>query len=324
MTTADELARQLGADLFADQVQLLAGRAIADAAGRRPWHAGLISVDPARPSLIRGVDAGNGDAVGQFISEAWGPDTDCFALDETDQGTGFSPVTLSALSDLADAACLTLWVPAADPYENGRRPETLARIIARLRAPGGCPWDQKQTTQSMRESVLDEAYEVVDAIDAGDDPGLADELGDVLLAVYLHAQVAEDEGRFTLGDVYRAVNRKLIRRHPHVFGDVAVDSADEVVANWQAIKQAERAASGETEQPSNPLARYPASMPATQIAVQVARRAELFGSDPSGDAPIEAEDALLEAVDRLVRRGVDPNIALRAALGRRAAAAERL
>ncbi|SFA51357.1 tetrapyrrole methylase family protein / MazG family protein [Anoxybacillus pushchinoensis] len=117
---------------------------------------------------------------------------------------------------------------------------TLRRVIATLRGPNGCPWDRKQTHESLKKYLLEEAYELLDAIDRQDDENMIEELGDVLLQVMLHAQIGEDEGMFSIDDVIRAITEKMVRRHPHVFGDVHVDHAEEVVRNWQAIKQAEK------------------------------------------------------------------------------------
>lgn len=117
---------------------------------------------------------------------------------------------------------------------------TLRRVIATLRGPNGCPWDRQQTHESLKKYLLEEAYELLDAIDRQDDENMIEELGDVLLQVMLHAQIGEDDGMFSIDDVIRAITEKMIRRHPHVFGDVRVEHAEEVVRNWQAIKQAEK------------------------------------------------------------------------------------
>lgn len=116
----------------------------------------------------------------------------------------------------------------------------LEEIVRILRHPGGCPWDQEQTHQSIRRNFLEEAYEVAEAIDRGDVDGLKEELGDVLLQVYFHTSIEEDAGRFTLDDVADGVCKKLIYRHPHVFGDVTVDSTDQVLSNWEELKQKEK------------------------------------------------------------------------------------
>ena len=122
---------------------------------------------------------------------------------------------------------------------------TFRRIIATLRGPNGCPWDQKQTHESLKKYLLEETHEFLAAIDAEDDFGMVEELGDVLLQVFLHAQIGEDNGYFNLEEVLASVSEKMIRRHPHVFGDVAVQDAEEVVANWDEIKRQEK---GEGEQ----------------------------------------------------------------------------
>lgn len=112
--------------------------------------------------------------------------------------------------------------------------------IATLRAPGGCPWDMEQTHESLKTCLMDESQEVLDAIDAKDDENLCEELGDVLLQVVMHAQIATEEGRFTIEDVIRGVNDKMIRRHPHVFGDVKVDSLEDQLKLWEEIKAQEK------------------------------------------------------------------------------------
>ena len=116
----------------------------------------------------------------------------------------------------------------------------LVEVIAKLRAPDGCPWDREQTHVTLRPNMLEEAYEAVDAIDSGDMNNLKEELGDVLLQVVLHAQIADEEKAFNIEDVARGLKEKLIHRHPHVFGNSKVNTADEVVVNWDKLKQEEK------------------------------------------------------------------------------------
>lgn len=118
--------------------------------------------------------------------------------------------------------------------------EDFLDIIAQLRAPGGCPWDQKQTHESLKDCLLEESQEVLDAIDNKDDNNLCEELGDVLLQVVMHAQIAAEEGRFTMDDVVQGVSEKMVRRHPHVFGGIKVDSVEEGLDLWNAIKAQEK------------------------------------------------------------------------------------
>jgi MazG family protein len=159
--------------------------------------------------------------------------------------------------------------------------ESLARLIdimARLRAPGGCPWDREQTPASLRPYLVEEAYEVLDAIDRGDADGLRDELGDVLLQVVFHAEIAAESGRFRLADVARAIADKLVRRHPHVFADLPVRDADEVARNWRRIKAEERRAGGAVPAVSL-LATVPAALPALARAQQVGDKLAHAGFD---------------------------------------------
>ncbi len=113
-------------------------------------------------------------------------------------------------------------------------------IIEKLRAPGGCPWDREQTHASLKKHLIEEAYEAADAIDEGDYSKIADELGDVLLQIVMHAQIGKEEGTFDINDVTDFVSTKMIERHPHVFGDVSVKNSEEVLDNWEEIKKAQR------------------------------------------------------------------------------------
>ena len=128
---------------------------------------------------------------------------------------------------------------SAEKYSFG----DLVYIIAALRAPGGCPWDIKQTHQSLKECLVEESGEVIDAIDNDDDENLCEELGDVLLQVVMHAQIAAERGSFTIDDVVQGVSEKMIRRHPHVFGNVKVSSPEESLELWKKIKEQEKSGS---------------------------------------------------------------------------------
>src|ERR1051326_4749674 len=143
----------------------------------------------------------------------------------------------------------TLYVPPLDELTAQRVPETLRYITMRLRRePDGCPWDREQTHRSLIRYVIEETYEVVEALEENDMEKLADELGDLLLQVYLHAEIARQEGDFAISDVFEHVNAKLIRRHPHVFGEVKVSGSGQVLQNWDAIKKQERIARGKEGQ----------------------------------------------------------------------------
>src|SRR4030042_6156529 len=115
--------------------------------------------------------------------------------------------------------------------------ETLVEIIGRLRAPDGCPWDKEQTHRTLRANLLSECYEVLEALDKGDPKELCEELGDLLLQIILHAQIAKDDKEFEMGDVIKSITAKIIRPHPHIFGTRKVKDADEVMHNWEVLKR---------------------------------------------------------------------------------------
>ena len=157
--------------------------------------------------------------------------------------------------------------------ENLSQFDALVNIIARLRAPDGCPWDRKQTHASLRENLLEECYEVLEALDGGDSVKLCDELGDLLMQVVLHTQIAREEGEFELGDIVRGINTKLIHRHPHIFGTKKVKDAEEVALNWEALKQEER------EPGTSILGSVPRQMPALGNSQAIQRRVAQVGFD---------------------------------------------
>ncbi len=178
----------------------------------------------------------------------------------------------------------TIYVPPLAPLAAVRAPQGLRYVVERLRGPGGCPWDREQTHQSLRKYVLEEAYEVADILQEWEGTPeqaehLAEELGDLLLQVYLQAEVADQEDRFHIGDVYQAITEKLIRRHPHVFGDVEVRDAAHVVRNWEAIKRGEREAKGEEVAVESALRGIPNSAPALQQAYELGKKAAKTGFD---------------------------------------------
>jgi len=176
--------------------------------------------------------------------------------------------------------------PLEEPEPTGdARLDALARlfsIVDRLRAPDGCPWDREQTVASMAPSLIEEAFEAVEAIEDGDDRGVVEETGDLLMVIALIARIASEEGRFDIASAARAVGDKLVRRHPHVFGDVSVSGADQAVVNWERIKQAERR---DAEADASALAGVPKALPALQRAHRIGQKAVSAGfcwADASG------------------------------------------
>jgi tetrapyrrole methylase family protein / MazG family protein len=208
----------------------------------------------------------------------------------------------------------------------GERVLDLVRVMARLRGPGGCPWDAEQTHRTLGGHLLEETHELLEAIDADDSEAIREELGDVLLQVVFHAQMAADEGRWDVDDVAEGLTAKLIHRHPHVFGSVEVGGADEVLVNWEKLKADER---GERRGVDGDI---PASLPALARAAKVQRRAagwgfewrsadgamralrdevdELQAADAT-DVEDEIGDVLFATVAVARKRGVDAESALR-------------
>ena len=152
-------------------------------------------------------------------------------------------------------------------------------IMARLRGPDGCPWDREQTFDTIKRHTLEETYEVFDAIERRSWPDLKDELGDLLLQVLFYAQMAADEGYFTISDVAANLNAKLVRRHPHIFGDVEAGDAATVLKNWEQIKREEKTAAGAKTRGAPLLGDIPRSMPATMEAGKLGSRAAKVGFD---------------------------------------------
>ena len=205
----------------------------------------------------------------------------------------------------------------------------LVKIIARLRGLDGCPWDKAQTHASLRETFLQECYEAMEALDEGDTAKLREELGDLLLHIVLQARIAEEAGEFKMGDVIGAINRKLIHRHPHVFGERKVKDVEEIIHNWESLKREEKGVG------KSIIASVPRSMPALSYSQEVQHRVAEAGFDWENDRGVieklaeevgelaKAENAAQKAeefgdifftlVNIARRQGVDAEVALREA-----------
>jgi MazG family protein len=200
--------------------------------------------------------------------------------------------------------------------EQGRRLLDLVKVMARLRGPDGCPWDREQTHETLARHLLEESHELLEAIDRGDSDAIRDELGDLLLQVVFHAQMASDEGRWDVDDVARGLVEKLVRRHPHVFGDVEVSGADEVLTNWERLKAEE--GSGSRVAVDDEI---PSTLPALARAAKVQRRAAAWGVEwPSAGAAI----ASLRAESEQLADAKDGEQAIGAVLFAAVAAARKL
>jgi XTP/dITP diphosphohydrolase len=194
----------------------------------------------------------------------------------------------------------------------------LLNTMRRLRGPDGCPWDKEQTHDSLRPYLLEEAAEAVDAIASKNYEHMAEELGDILLQVAFHTVIAEETKSFSYEDVEQSIVQKLIRRHPHVFGDVKVSSADEVTANWLAIKEQEKRGKGKREKVD-----VPSSLPALLLAYELGKKLEWPASELKleTDKPATSEsvgELLLAVVDYARKNKINPELALRDAANKKA------
>ena len=177
--------------------------------------------------------------------------------------------------------------PLAPPAAEWVGIDQLIDIVAKLRGPGGCPWDHEQTHASLRAGLIEEAYEVVEAINTGDDANLREELGDLLLQSVFHAQIAAEDGRFNFDDVARSISEKLVRRHPHVFGAERCADSTEVLRKWDDIKRAEKSAQGAPA--ASALDGISSGLPALMRAEKVQKKAARVGFDWSEAAPVVAK-----------------------------------
>ncbi|HXX60221.1 MAG TPA: nucleoside triphosphate pyrophosphohydrolase [Candidatus Sulfotelmatobacter sp.] len=259
---------------------------------------------------------------------------------------GAADTTVGGLTqdDLAAGPWL---LPAVPPAGAAVSPFGLPWLVARLRAADGCPWDREQTHLSLRRHLLEETYEVYDALEAGSTPALADELGDLLLQIVLHAQYGAEAGVFDLADVQAAIGAKIVRRHPHVFGETRVDGVGDVLRNWETIKASERAtaaprpgAAAGADMPAS-FAGLSRSLPALAYAQEIQERAaslgydwpdlegiidkvgeeaaELLAAERPAERTEEFGDLLLVLVNLGRRLGVDAEAALRGASAKFAA-----
>ena len=197
------------------------------------------------------------------------------------------------------------------PYADLERFDRLYAIIRHLRSPGGCAWDREQTPMSMRGSLVEEAYEIVDAVEAGDDANLREELGDLMLVALSIVRMREEAGAFGVDQVFDEVCAKLVRRHPHVFGGASAETAAAVLEQWDRIKWAEKAASGHTD--TSALAGVPRGLPALERAHELQRKAAKVGFDWPEARPIldkldEERRELADALGRMDAANLEEEI----------------
>lgn len=309
------LLRRVSEDLAVDPVR--AGVQLVDAAElleferQAPFASGLFTGTILRPMLIANVTGPETLATVERFLAAHLPANHSITVFDDDPSAGSRTATPGSLAT-NERDMSAIYAPAVETDEAGRDPRRIQRIVAQLRAPDGCPWDREQTHHSLRDAIIDEAYEVTDAIDSGDPDNLAEELGDLLLLITMHAQVAAEAGRFSIEDVQESIANKITGRHPHVFGnDVAENEAD-LSRIWKEAKARERAArpgkGGDKD-----LDGEPRSMPSLTRAARVLRKQPLPTS-PGLSTPDQRAERLLRAVAKIIAVDDDPETVLRAAL----------
>ena len=201
-----------------------------------------------------------------------------------------------------DTEINAIYIP---PLEVGSSLSAFQEIIAHLRAPDGCPWDKKQTHQSLRQHLLEESYEALEAMDAGDSAGMAEEFGDLLLQIVLNAQIATETGNFRMNNIIKGIYDKILRRHPHVFEQVEVDGVGEVLKNWEQLKEEERKDNGKAEK--GMLDGVPLSFPALNQSQEYQERAARVGFDwPEIDGVL---DKLMEEIEEIRQAENDEELA---------------
>jgi tetrapyrrole methylase family protein/MazG family protein len=307
VSALDEIAAALGIDLLTDQPQLIDAADLVARVDGEPFSGSQIVLDPTRWAIVSQVfDRRTASDVKHALTRVWPEDYPVTVVRGAGtDGEVIESMPLSELDHVEHDHLTTVVIQPMPWLDASASPATLFRIIATLRSPEGCPWDREQTHASLSDKVIEEAHEVAEAIALGDPDELRDELGDLLLLVALNAQIAEEAGDFTIEDVFRAVNSKLVRRHPHVFGNVVAETPNDVLKTWTAIKAAEKGDNAG----SAPALRYD-QLPRTMSVIERIRRAE--GAKPASNQANESHigAGLLTLIEQALEAGFDPESAL--------------
>lgn len=312
VSALEPVAIATGLDLLGDQIQIIDAMWLSERVRMEPFSGGQLQLDPFRPLIVGQIyDQTIAGDVKHALSRLYGDDYSVSIVRNAGI-LGEEVVTLAHIYEIDRIGVdhlTTLVVPAVEWPSPARSPATLHQLIAHLRSPEGCPWDRKQTFASLRDKVLEEAHETIEAIDSKDADALAGELGDLLLVAALLAQIADEAGEFEIEDVYHQVNAKLFRRHPHVFGDTVAESAEDVLATWKSVKASER---GDLPGSSSVRLRFD-ELPATMSVVDRIRLSEVpsTGHTPLADQSFGEE--LLSMINKAHSAGIDPERSLEAA-----------
>ena len=314
ISVVDLIATALDVDPMRQCAQFFDAREVSENVAEGPFAGGIFTGSPHRPMLFTHVyEASICAGLARALVRILPPDHPVVRVDAA--GLSEQTITTHTVGELPTVPAgpmVALWVPAMDALTVGRDPRTMQHISARLRAPGGCPWDRVQTHQSLRTEFLDEVYEVVDAIDAGHMTNLAEELGDIFLHIVLQAQIAEEAGEFTLEDVFEGIAAKIVRRHPHVFADEHVETQADLSRIWKRVK-AEEKLSAPDDKPEKDVDGHPRSMPALTRAPRILAKHPV-ATDRRQRTADQRSAELMRAVAVIVQAGDDPEMVLRDAL----------
>jgi tetrapyrrole methylase family protein/MazG family protein len=238
----DAVLPLIGIDALESNLQIVDALELVACAEAAPFAGGRVPLSPLRPAVIGQLyDRSLASHVKLVLQRLYPADLEVQLIRAAGwKAAEVGTIPLYELDHARYDATTALFLPALDPLD-APVTEALQRVVARLRAPDGCPWDREQTHRSLVSHLLEEAYEAIEAIEDEDDDALREELGDVLLQVLMHAQIAEERGAFVYEEIVGTVIDKLVRRHPHVFGQARAESASVVLARWEEIKAAERA-----------------------------------------------------------------------------------
>ncbi len=310
LSTFDLISTALRIDAMVDEVQVVDAAAEVHRIGSDMFGGGLFPFTPHRPMIISRVYTTQVVLGVQLLLKRIFPRDHPITVIDGAGMSGIETIRIVALEELGvvdGGSLVSLHVPAIDTLAGTRDPRAMQHISARLRQPDGCQWDRVQTHQSLRETFIAEVYEVLDAIDSDDPVNLMEELGDLFLLVTLNAQVAEENGTFTLEDVYESAASKIVRRHPHVFAGEHAESPEDLARIWKRVKAEERA-DALVPKPEKDFDDEPRSKPAITRAAKILKAHPLpTGATSPGRTSDERAADLMKAVAAIVDAGDDPD-----------------
>jgi tetrapyrrole methylase family protein/MazG family protein len=314
VSALDVVSTALSVDPFSEELQIIDAETLDSIWRHSPFSGGRPDIDPTRPSLVAQIYSRQiASHVKLTLARIYPEHHKIVVINAAgiEQEESIVDCPLFELDHRPVSHLTSVFVPPLDDLDAHRVANSVQRVVAHLRSPQGCPWDREQSHRSLRSAVIEEAYEVVDAIDDADSHHLTEELGDLFLLVAMLAQIADEAGEFSLEDVYDHISRKLIRRHPHVFAEASATTPDEVIATWEGVKRSERGdvhEAGDESKP-HPVDTLPRAMPATTRVARLMARSPATNGTASKDSHNLAVE-FYDALERLVAAGLDPDAQL--------------